>query len=90
MIGRITVTVLVLLLAAITSITAGEPVDVGTHLQLLADTALVERLAGGARLELHRPAPDWQRQDGLDSSNLGDTTAHVGGCLLPAAPLFAN
>ena len=57
MIGRMAVTFLVLLGAAITSIPAGEPFDVGTDLQLLADNALVDRLVGDARLELHRPTP---------------------------------
>lgn len=41
----------------VTSASAGEPVMVGTDLQLLADTTLIDRLAGAARLDLHRPTP---------------------------------
>jgi hypothetical protein len=57
MVIRSAATVLVLLGAAITSILAGEPVEVGTNLQRRAHPARVARLPGGARLDLHRPTP---------------------------------
>jgi hypothetical protein len=56
MVVRDTATVLVLLGIAVGSARAAEPVEVGADLQLMADGSLVDRLSGGARLELHHPA----------------------------------
>ena len=39
------------------TVNAGEPLDVGSRLQLLADSSLIDRLSPGARLVLHRPEP---------------------------------
>ena len=39
------------------AIHAAEPIDVGSRLQLLADSSLIDRLSPGARLVLHRPEP---------------------------------
>jgi hypothetical protein len=36
---------------------AVEPIDIGSRLELLVDDYLVERLAGGAELRMHRPVP---------------------------------
>jgi hypothetical protein len=46
------------LLGAVTgSSLAGEPIDIGSRLQLMADRSLVDKLTAGARHDLHRPTP---------------------------------
>ena len=57
MVVRNAILPIVMLCAAVAAATASEPIEVGTELQLLADPALIHRLAGGARLDLHRPIP---------------------------------
>ena len=48
----------VLTLAAWASrVGAEEPIDVGSRLELFADSHLIDRLAGDARQQLHRPTP---------------------------------
>ena len=50
--------VVMLLLAAVTAATkASEPIDIGSRLQLLADSSLIDKISGGARRDLHRPTP---------------------------------
>jgi hypothetical protein len=49
--------ILVMLGALTTATQAGEPIDFGSRLQLMADTSLIDQLSGGARQDLHRPTP---------------------------------
>ncbi len=49
--------VLTLLGAVPGSSPAGGPIDIGSRLQLMADRTLVDKLTGGARHDLHQPAP---------------------------------
>ncbi len=39
------------------SVTAGEPINIGSRRELFVDQALTERLAGSAALTLHQPVP---------------------------------
>ncbi len=38
-------------------VVAGQPVEIGSRLELFVDDALIEELRGEARLELHKPVP---------------------------------
>lgn len=40
-----------------TANSAAQPIDIGSRLELLVDDALIEAMQGGARLQLHSPAP---------------------------------
>jgi len=46
---------LLVLLAVAAPVRSARPIDVGTDLQLLVDTSLIDRVTAGARLELHHP-----------------------------------
>ncbi len=46
----LSVTVILCAMAA-----AGEPIDIGSRLELMVDDYLIERMSGGAELRLHRP-----------------------------------
>jgi hypothetical protein len=41
----------------VTAAPAGQPIDVGSRLELMVDDYLIAQLSGGARLTLHHPAP---------------------------------
>ena len=51
------IVVLLATLVNASTVNSGEPLDVGSRLQLLADSSLIDRLSPGARLVLHRPEP---------------------------------
>jgi len=43
--------------AMVSTARASGPIDIGSRLELMVDDYLIERMSGGARLQLHRPTP---------------------------------
>ena len=40
-----------------TFVVCAQPIDIGSRLELMVDDYLIERISGGAKLELHHPVP---------------------------------